>query len=201
MILTEGIVIGHHVSFLGIKVDPTKIKVIANLIVTTTQREVRSFLGHLGYYRHFIENFTKIALPLFKSLLKDVDFCWIDKCQKAFETLKQKLSSTLVLRGPNWTIPFHISTNAFDPTIRVVLGQKYNSLTYVIYFIRKILTLVGLSYIVIEKEFLALLHAINKFRHYITSYEVFMHIDHSTIRYLMNKSIINGKITRWLLHL
>ena len=71
MLLTEGIVLGHHVSSQGIKVDPAKIEVIVGLPSPKTQKEVRSFLGHAGYYRCFIENFTKIAAPMFKLLTKD----------------------------------------------------------------------------------------------------------------------------------
>jgi hypothetical protein len=67
MLLTEGIVLGHHLSVEGIKVDPAKIEVIVNLPSPRTQKDVRSFLGHAGYYRRFIENFTKVASPMFKT--------------------------------------------------------------------------------------------------------------------------------------
>ena len=117
MMLTEGIVLGHHISSEGIKVDPAKIEIITGLSPPTTQKEVRSFLGHAGYYRRFIANFTKIAAPLFKLLAKDIGFCWDQHCQTAFDTLKSELSSTPVLRGPNWSLPFHIQTNASDTAL------------------------------------------------------------------------------------
>jgi hypothetical protein len=199
LMFTEGIVLGHHVSFAGIKVDPTKIEVILNLPTPSTQKDVRSFLGHAGYYRWFIRNFTKIASPLFKLLAKDVDFYWDTNCQVAFNALKEKISTTPVLRGPYWTLPFHISIDASDSTIGVVLGKKENQRTYAIYFVSKKLTLVELNYTITEKEFMEVIYAINKFRHYITGYEVFVHTDHSAIRYLMNKPITNGRIMRWLL--
>jgi hypothetical protein len=72
-------------------------------------------------------------------------------------------------------------------------------MTYAIYFISKNLTPAELNYTVTEKEMLAVVHAVNKFHHYITGYEVFIHTDHSAIKYLMNKPITNGRITRWLL--
>ena len=121
--LTEGIVLGHHVSSTGIKVDRTKIEVICKLPPPQTQKEVRRFLGNVGYYRRFIENFTKIATPMFKLLTKDAHFVWDSQCQTAFEILKEKLSTTLVLQGPNWSLPFHISTDASNTTHGVVLGQ------------------------------------------------------------------------------
>ena len=105
------------------------------------KKNVRSFLGHVGYYRRFIENFTKIATPMFKLLTKDVNFYWDSSCQIAFDTLKEKLFVAPVLRGPNWSLPFHISTDASDTSLGVVLGQKDNHITYAIYFISKNLTL------------------------------------------------------------
>ena len=74
MLLIEGIVLGHHVSSQGIKVDPAKIEVIVGLPSPKTQKEIRIFLGHAGYYYRFIENFTKIAAPMFKLLTKDSEF-------------------------------------------------------------------------------------------------------------------------------
>jgi len=124
MMLTKGIVLGHHISSMGIKVDLVKIEVISRLPPPQSQKEVRSFLGHAGYYRRFIENFTKIATPTFKLLTKDLYFDWDSQCQIVFETLKEKLSKTRVFRGPNWSLPFHISTDALDTTLGVVLGQK-----------------------------------------------------------------------------
>ena len=129
MILTEGIVLGHHVSSIGIKVDPTKIEVISKLPPPQTQKDVRSFLRHAGYYRRFIENFTKIATPMFKLLTKDAHFVWDSQCQIDFEILKEKLSTTPMLQGPNWSLPFHISTNAPDTALGAVLGQKENQIT------------------------------------------------------------------------
>jgi hypothetical protein len=74
MLLTEGVVLGHHVSSKGIKVDHANIEVIIKLPPAKTHKEVRSFLGHARYYRRFIENFTKIVAPMFGLLIKDVDF-------------------------------------------------------------------------------------------------------------------------------
>ena len=112
MLLIEGIVLGHHISSQGIKVDLAKIKVIVGLPSPKTQKEVRIFLDYAGYYRCFIENFTKIVAPMFKLLIKDVEFQWTKSCQNAFDILKAKLLVAPILRGPDWTLPFHISINA-----------------------------------------------------------------------------------------
>ena len=80
MLFTKGVVLGHIISQNGIEVDPAKIKVISNLSIPQNMKDIRSFLGHTGYYKHFIENFTKIATPLFKLLSKDVEFAWNEQC-------------------------------------------------------------------------------------------------------------------------
>lgn len=90
---------------------------------------------------------------------------------------------------------FYIETSG---SLRVVSGHKYLT-PYVIYYRSKKLTPTKLNYMITEKEFLDVVHAINKFQHYITSYKNFIHINHSSIRHLMNKPITNGRITRWLL--
>jgi hypothetical protein len=124
MLQIEGIGLGHCVSSVVIKVYPKKIEVISNIPMPKNRKDVRSFLGHVGYYRSFIENFTQITSPLFKFLTKDNDFFWNTPCQTAFEILKEKLSIDFVLRGPNWSLPFHISIDASDTALGVVLVQK-----------------------------------------------------------------------------
>eukprot|EP00253_Pinus_taeda_P008569 PITA_08569 len=135
MMMNEGIVLGHFISFLGIQVDPSKVQVIQTLPIPKTQTDVRIFLGYAGYYRRFINFFSKIASPLFVLMTKNVEFTCTDDCQKAFDELKHQLSTTPILRGPDSALPFHISSYASDTAIGVVLGQEENNLPYAIYFI------------------------------------------------------------------
>ena len=118
-----------------------------------TQREVRGFLGHAGYYRRFIENFSKIVAPLFRLLDKDSEFSWSTSCQQSLETLKEKLVQAPVLRGPNWSLPFHISFDASDLAIGVALGQEENKKSYAIYYIGKNLSFAELNNTVTRKSF------------------------------------------------
>lgn len=113
--------------------------------------------------------------------------------------MKEKLVQAPILRGPNWSLPLHISSDASDLAIGVALGQEENKQSYVIYYISKKNSFVELSYTVTEKDFLAVSFAINKFRHYMTGYEVFVHTDHSAMKYLMNKHLTSGIVMRWLL--
>ena len=151
MLMTEGIVLGHLISSKGIEVDPKKIQIIQDLPTPSTQKDVRSFLGHARYYRRFIQNFSKIASPLFALLAKDVVFTWTPECQEAFKTIKNKLVTTPVLRGPNWGLPFHIHTDASDFSMGAVIGQKEDNLFYSIYYISKNFTGAEVNYTVTEK--------------------------------------------------
>eukprot|EP00253_Pinus_taeda_P035980 PITA_35980 len=144
---TEGIVLGHHISGDGIKVDRSKVEVISKFPIPNFQRDVRSFLGFTRYYRRFIENFTKIASPLFKMLTKDCEFKWDPDCQSAFETLKTRISEAPILRGPNWKLPLHISTDASDTALGAMLGQK-DLVPYAIYYTSKNLTPTELTILV-----------------------------------------------------
>ena len=104
-----------------------------------------------------------------------------------------------MLRGPNWSLPFHISFDASDTANGMTLGHEEDKKSYAIYFINKNLSPAKLNYTVTEKEFLAIIFAIKKFRHYITGYELFLHTDHYVIKYLMNKPLTSGRVTRSLL--
>jgi len=197
--LKVGMVLGHLISDKGIQVDAAKIEIILSLPIPKTQMEVRGFLGHAGYCRRFIENFSRRNTPLFRILARDSEFSSSTNCQQPFETLKGKLVQAPILRGPNWSLAIHISSDASDTTIGTTLGQEEDKQSYAIYFISKNLSPAELNYTVTEKEFLAVIFSINKLRNYIIGYEVFVHTDHSTIIYLMNKQLTSGRVTRWLL--
>ena len=127
---------------------------------------------------------------------KDVEFTWTDNCKEALDALKSKLVTIPILRGQNWALPFHIHENASNKAIGVTLGKSYEKLPYAIYFVSKNLLKVELNYTITKKKLLAVVHSLNKFRHYITSYQTFVHTDHVAIRYLMNKPDVNACIIR-----
>ena len=88
-----------------------------------------------------------------------------------------------MLRGPNWDFPFQISSDALDTAIGAVLGQEEDKKPYAIYYISKNISPAELNYIVTKKEFLAVIHVVNKFRHYITGYPVVLYTDYSAIKF------------------
>eukprot|EP00253_Pinus_taeda_P005467 PITA_05467 len=124
---------------------------------------------------------------------------WGTFAYRAFKELKKLVSTARVLRGPNWNLPFQISSDASDTAIGAVLGQEEDKKPYAIYYISKNLSFAELNYTVTEKEFLAVIHAVNKFGHYITGYPVVLYTDHSAIKYLANKPVTNARIIRWLI--
>ncbi|GJR04634.1 reverse transcriptase domain-containing protein [Tanacetum coccineum] len=120
----EGIVLGHKISKLGIEVDRAKVDVIAKLPHPTTVKGVRSFLGHAGFYRRFIQDFYKIARPMTHLLEKETPFVFSKDCIDAFETLKNKLSEALILVVPDWNLPFENYVRCSDFAIGAVLDNE-----------------------------------------------------------------------------
>ncbi|GKE09272.1 reverse transcriptase domain-containing protein [Tanacetum coccineum] len=124
----KGIVLGHKISKSGIEVDRAKVDVIAKLPHPTTVKGVRSFLGHAGFYRRFIQDFSKISRPMTHLLEKDTTFFFSKDCIKAFNTLKKKLTEAPILVAPDWDLPFEIMCDASDFAVGAVLGQRAENL-------------------------------------------------------------------------
>nr|GFC83340.1 reverse transcriptase domain-containing protein [Tanacetum cinerariifolium] len=119
----ECIVLGHKISKKGIEVDKAKIELISKLPHPTTIKGIRSFLGHAGFYRRFIKDFSKISRPMTHLLEKNAPFIFFDDCVQAFQTLKKKLTEAPILIAPNWDQPFKLMYDASDFAVGAVLGQ------------------------------------------------------------------------------
>ncbi|GKB03741.1 reverse transcriptase domain-containing protein [Tanacetum coccineum] len=148
----EGIMLGHKVFGAGLEVDKAKIDIISKLPPPTNVKGIRSFLGHAGLYRCFIRDFSRIARPLTKLFEKDTPFKFDEECHKAFNSLKEKLTCTLVIVSPNWNLLFELMCDASDFAVRVVLGQKDGKHFHPIYFANKTLKAAQQKYTVTEKE-------------------------------------------------
>ncbi|GJS29022.1 reverse transcriptase domain-containing protein [Tanacetum coccineum] len=122
----EGIVLGHKISKSGLEVDRAKVEVIAKLPHPTSVKGVRSFLGHAGFYRRFIQDFSKIARPMTHLLEKETPFVFSEECIDSFNTLKRKLTEAPILIAPDWDLPFELMCDASDFAIGAVLGQRKN---------------------------------------------------------------------------
>src|SRR4051812_20525626 len=195
----SGIVLGHRISKKGIEVDKAKIEVIEKLPPPTNVKGIRSFLGHAGFYRRFIKDFSKITKPLCDLLAKDAVFKFDESCMKAFETLKEKLISAPIVVAPDWTLPFEIMCDASNLTIGAVLGQRKEKIFHVIYYASRTLNGAQLNYATTEKEFLAVIFAVDKFRQYLLGTKVTIWTDHSAIKYLVTKKDAKPRLIRWVL--
>ena len=120
----EVIYLGHIISEDGISPDPSKLTAIKDFPIPTKVKNVQSFIGLAGYYRKFIENFSKIAKPLTKLTKKTEKFVWTEEQQNAFEILKEKLMTAPVLRYPDFTKEFIVTTDTSDYAIGAVLSRK-----------------------------------------------------------------------------
>ena len=197
--VTQGIVLGHIVSKDGIEVDKAKVELISNLPTPKCVRDIRSFLGHAGFYRRFIKDFSVIAWPLCTLLAKDVPFTWSQACDTAFTKLKNMLVSPPIMRSPNWELPFEIMCDASDYAIGAVLGQREDKKAFVIYYASKTLDSAQANYTTTEKEFLAVVFALEKFRSYIVGSSVTIFTDHAALKYLLSKQDTKPRLTRWIL--
>ena len=147
----EGIVLGHQISERGIEVDRAKVKTIEKLLPPSSVKGIRSFLGHAGFYRRFIKDFSKIAKPLSNMLVQGAPFEVDDQCLQSFLFVKQKLVSTPIVVAPDWNIPFELMCDASNYAIRAMLGQKMDNSFQVIYYASRTLNDVQLNYATTEK--------------------------------------------------
>ena len=189
--VTQGLVLGHIVSKGGIQVDRAKVEVIEKLPTPTCVKDIRSFLGHAGFYRRFIEGFSVISRPLCNLLLQNAKFDWTSACQIAFDSLKKLLTTAPILQVPDWSLPFEIMCDASDYAIGAVLGQRKGKFPCVIYYASKTLIDAQKNYTTTEKELLAVVFALEKFRSYILGSPIVVFTDHSALKYLLTKKMQN----------
>ena len=146
---------GHIIFKKGIEVDKAKIEIISKLPSPMNVKTMRQFLGHADFYRWFIKDFSKIAKPLCKLLEKDTKFDWDENYQKSFEELKAYLTTTPIVRAPNWKLPFEVMCDASDLAIGAVLGQREERKPYVVYYTSNTLNEAQRNCTTTEKELLA----------------------------------------------
>nr|GEY59547.1 reverse transcriptase domain-containing protein [Tanacetum cinerariifolium] len=159
----EGIVLGHKISKNGIEVDKAKVDVIAKLPHPTTVKGVWSFLDHAGFYRRFIQYFSKISRPMTHLLEKNTSFIFFEDCIKAFQMLKKKLTEAPILIVPNWDLPFELMCDASDFAIGAVLEQHHEKRFRPIHYASKIMTDPQSNYTTTEKEMLVVVLLLQEF--------------------------------------
>ena len=197
--VNQGIMLGHIISEKGIEVDKARVELISKLLSPTNVKTVRQFLGHAGFYSRFIQDFSKIAKPLYKLLEKDVKFEWDSECQEKFEELKAHLTTKPIVRAPNWHLPFEVMCDASDLAIGAVLGQRIEGKPYVVYYVSKTLNEAQRNYTTTEKEMLAEVYALDKFRAYLIGSDIVIFTYHSALKYLLTKQNAKARLIRRVL--
>ena len=194
----KGIILGHVISNKGLEVDKAKVELISKLPPPTNVKAIRKFLGHAGFYRRFIKDFSKIAKPLYELLVKDTKFFWDGRCQQRFEELKSHLTTAPIVRAPNWQLPFEVMCDTSDFAIGVVLGQREDGKPYVVYYESKTLNEAQRNYTTTEKDLPAVVYGLDKFRAYLVGSFIVIFTNHSALKYLLTKQDAKVRLIRWV---
>lgn len=177
--------LGHVISAAGVATDPTKVQAVLNWPVPQTVKQLRGFLGLTGYYRKFIQHYGLLARPLTEMLKKGCQFQWTPQADQAFQMLKQKLVQAPVLAVPNFDQSFTLETDASDYGIGAVLMQAGHPIAY----LSKHLCPRNQTLSVYEKECLAIIMAIEKWRPYLQYRKFTIKTDHQSLLHLIEQRI------------
>ncbi|GJV99523.1 hypothetical protein Tco_1554775 [Tanacetum coccineum] len=184
-------------SVFGIEVDKAKIKAISKLPYLTNVKAIRSFLGHTGFYRRFIKDFSQVARLMTQLLVKDTPFNFFEECIQAFDKLKRELTQAPIMIKPDWSLPFEVMCDASDYAVGAMLGQRIDKHFKPIHYASKTMNEAQENYTTTEKELLAVVFAFDKFRQYLVLSKTIVFTDHSALRYLFTNA--KPRLIRWML--
>ncbi|KAL0544263.1 hypothetical protein IC582_019376 [Cucumis melo] len=186
--------LGHVVSKAGVSVDPAKIEAVTGWTRPSTVSEVRSFLGLTGYYRRFVENFSRIATPLTQLTRKGAPFVWSKACEDSFQNLKQKLVTAPVLTVPDGSGSFVIYSDASKKGLGCVLMQQGKVVAYA----SRQLKSHEQNYPTHDLELAAVVFALKIWRHYLYGEKIQVFTDHKSLKYFFTPKELNMRQRRWL---
>ncbi|KAK1431927.1 hypothetical protein QVD17_08733 [Tagetes erecta] len=186
--------LGHIVNESGIQVDPAKIEAVKLWEAPKTPTEIRQFLGLAGYYRRFIKNFSRIALPLTTLTQKKMEFIWGKEQSEAFETLKQRLCSAPILSLPDGNDDFVVYCDASHQGLGCVLMQRDKVIAYA----SRQLKIHERNYTTHDLELGAVVFALKIWRHYLYGTKCVIYTDHKSLQHILDQKNLNMRQTRWL---
>ncbi|GJR69053.1 putative reverse transcriptase domain-containing protein [Tanacetum coccineum] len=186
--------LGHVIDSQGIHVDPAKIESIKDWASPKSPTEIRQFLGLAGYYRRFIEGFSKIAKPMTKLTQKKVKFEWGDKQETAFQLIKQKLCSAPILALPEGSKDFIVYCDASKKGLGAVLMQREKVIAYA----SRQLKIHEKNYTTHDLELGAVVFSLKLWRHYLYGTKCMVFTDHKSLQHILNQKELNMRQRRWL---
>lgn len=191
--------LGHIVTINGIHTDPDKVTAITNMLVPRNVKHVKSFLQTCSWYRRFIPEFSNVAKPISSLTKKNAKWIWGREQQNSFDMLKKLLTEAPILRQADERLPFILRTDASNYALGAVLlqGEGYDERP--IEFASRLLTSAEINYSTTEREALAVVWALAKFRGYIDGAEVLVSTDHQPLKWLMSIQSPSGRLARWAL--
>ena len=197
--------LGHLVSGEGIEPLPEKLEAVRKMPPPTTPKEIRQFLGLVGYYRKFVPKFADIARPLTNLTKLDVPYEWTNRCQETFEFLKQMLLKEPILKYPDPSKPYTLFTDASKFAWACVLTQEYEhefdgkkrKILHPITYMSGLFKGSQINWATLTKEAYAIYVSVKKLDHYIQDAEVTLRSDHLPLKSFLQKNTMNTKVNNW----
>lgn len=193
--------LGHLITKEGVKPNPDKIQAVKNFPIPKTPRDIKSFLGLAGYYRRFIKDFAKIAKPMTLCLKKNAKVEHSPAFLSSFNHLKNLLINSPILKYPDFTQPFVLTTDASNTALGAVLSQSTPPNDHPVAYASRTLNETEQRYSTIEKELLAIVWACKYFRPYLFGRKFQIYTDHRPLVWLFNVKEPGSKLIRWRLKL
>jgi hypothetical protein len=186
-LLKEVSFLGHIISEGGISVDPSKVKDVLSWNTPQNVSDIRSFLGLVGYYRSFIEGFSKISKPMIELLEKSKTFEWTPRREASFQEFKKRLTMVLVFTMPDMEKPFSIYYDASDQGLGYAIMQDGHVVAYASRQLRKHEE----KYPTHDLELTTVVHALKIWRHYIIGKRCEVYLDHKSLKYIFTQPDLN----------
>ena len=189
--------LGHIITPQGVKTNPAKTAAVAEFPTPKSLHQLRQFLGLVSYYRKFIAGFAAIAHPLHYLTRQGVEFTWSTECEEAFVKLKACLSTSPILKYPDFDRDFILETDASAKGLGAVLSQSYDNNLHPVAFASRALSRQERNYGITDLETLAIVWACGHFHAYLYGHNVTIYTDHSASKSILDAPSRNGKHARW----
>lgn len=193
--------LGYKISKKGLEVDERKTMCIEKYPVPKNLKELQRFIGFVNFYRKYIPEFSRIALPLYKLCKKDVPYAWNEKAQIAFDTLRHKLMNPPVLAYPCFDLPFVVISDASNYAAGAILANKDGKDERPIQFFSRTFNDAQTRYSTVHKELLAAVWGITWFRSFLLGRSFYLVVDQKSLIYLLNGKYKDTRVHRWAIEL